>query len=138
MASPKTRQTSVSVDAFLDTVDDPQRRQDARDIVSILEAETGAKARMWGAGIVGCGTYHRTYASGPPQEWMLVAMAPRADRLTLYVEPGFAEHDALLATLGKYRAGKGCIHIKRLADIDVAVLKRLVAASIEQLRAWYP
>jgi hypothetical protein len=138
MASPKTRQTSLSVDAFLDTVDDAQRRQDARDIVGILEAETGAKARMWGAGIVGCGTYQRTYASGPSQEWMLVAMAPRTDRLTLYVEPGFDGHDALLATLGKYRASKGCIHIKRLADIDVEVLKRLVAASIEQLRTRYP
>ena len=69
---------------------------------------------------------------------MLVAMAPRADRLTIYVDPGFEEHDALLATLGRHRAGKGCIHIKRLADIDQAVLKRLVAASIAHLRARYP
>ena len=138
MNNPKTRQTSASVDAFLDAVADDQRRQDARDIVGMLEAETGAKARMWGAGIVGCGTYQRTYASGPSQEWMLVAMAPRADRLTLYIEPGFEGHDELLATLGKYRAGKGCIHIKRLADIDTAVLRRMVTASIEQLRARYP
>jgi hypothetical protein len=138
VASPKTRQTAESVDAFLDAVGDTQRRQDARDIVSILETATGAKARMWGAGIVGCGTYQRTYASGPSQEWMLVAMAARADRLTLYIEPAFERHDELLATLGKYRSGKGCIHIKRLADIDVAVLKRMVAESIEQLRARYP
>jgi hypothetical protein len=138
VASPKTRQTSESVDAFLDTVVDAQRRQDARDIVGILETATGAKARMWGAGIVGCGTYHRAYASGPPQEWMLVAMAPRKDRITLYIEPGFESHDALLATLGSYRAGKGCIHIKRLADIDLPTLRRLVAASIEQLQARYP
>lgn len=138
MGSPKTRQTSASVDAFLDTVGDAQRQQDARDIVSLLEAATGAKAQMWGAGIVGCGTYRRTYASGPPQEWMLVAMAPRKDRITLYIDPGFESHDALLATLGTYRAGKGCIHIKRLADIDVPTLRRLVAGSIEQLQARYP
>lgn len=138
MASPKTRQTAASVADFLDGISDAQRRQDARDIVALLEAAAGAPARMWGSGIVGCGTYRRTYASGPSQEWMLVAMAPRADRLTIYVEPGFDEQDALLATLGTYRAGKSCIHIKRLADIDVSVLKRIVTASIAHLRARYP
>lgn len=137
MATPKTRRTTASVDAFLDTVVDPQRRQDARDIVGLFETLAEAKARMWGEGIVGCGTYHRTYANGRSEEWMLVAMAPRKDRITLYVEPGFDEHDELMTRLGTYRAGKGCIHIKRLADIDVPTLKRLVAASIAHLRTRY-
>jgi hypothetical protein len=138
MATPKTRQTTANVDTFLDTVDDPQRRQDARHIVELLEKLTKAKARMWGAGMVGCGTYHRTYANGRSEEWMLVAMAPRKDRITLYVAPGFEGHDELMTALGTYRAGKGCIHIKRLADIHVPTLKRLVTASIAHLRALYP
>jgi hypothetical protein len=137
MASPKTRPTSASVDAFLDTVVDPLRRQDARHIVELLETLTGVKARMWGEGIVGCGAYRRTYASGRSEEWMLVAMAPRNDRITLYIAPGFEEYDELMTALGTYRAGKGCIHIKRLTDIDVPTLKRLVTASIAHLRSQY-
>lgn len=138
MATPKTRPTSASVDAYLDAVADPLRRQDARRIVDLLESLTGAKAQTWGEGLVGCGTYHRTYANGRSEEWMLVAMAARSDRLTLYIAPGFEGHDELMEALGKYRAGKGCIHIKRLADIDVPTLKRMVTASIAHLRTRYP
>jgi hypothetical protein len=137
MATPKTRKTAANVDAFLDTVADPQRRQDSRSIVELLESLTSSKAQMWGAGIVGCGTYQRAYANGRSQEWMLVAMAPRKDHITLYVAPGFEGHEEMLAVLGKYQAGKGCIHIKRLADIDMPTLKRLLAASIAHLRTRY-
>lgn len=138
MATPKTRPTSASVDAYLDAIADPQRRQDARHIVELLEKLAKAKARMWGEGLVGCGTYHRTYANGRTEEWMLVAMAARNDRITLYIAPGYERHDELIAALGKYRAGKGCIHIKRLADIDVPTLKKMVTASIAHLRSQYP
>lgn len=138
MASPKTRPTSASVDAYLDAIADAPRRQDARLIVELLEKLTKAKARMWGETLVGCGTYHRTYANGRSEEWMLVAMAARNDRITLYIAPGYEGHDQLMAALGKYRAGKGCIHIKRLADIDVPTLKKIVTASIAHLRSSYP
>jgi hypothetical protein len=138
MATPKTRATGASVDAFLDTVADLDRRQDARRVVELLEALTEAKARMWGDGIVGCGTYRRTYANGRSEEWMLVAMSPRKDRITLYIAPGFQGQSELMTALGKYRAGKGCIHIGRLSDIDVPTLKRLVSASIAHLRERYP
>jgi hypothetical protein len=138
MATPKTRPTSASVDAYLDAIVDPLRRQDARHIVELLEGLTDVKARMWGDGLVGWGTYHRTYASGRSEEWMLVAMASRNDRITLYIAPGFEEQDELMAALGTYRAGKGCIHIKRLADIDVPTLKKMVTASIAHLRSRYP
>jgi hypothetical protein len=138
MASPKTRPTSASVDAYLDAIADPPRRQDARLIVELLEKLTKAKARMWGETLVGCGTYHRTYANGRSEEWMLVAMAARNDRITLYIAPGYEGHDQLMAALGKYRAGKGCIHITRLADIDVPTLKKIVTASNAHLRSSYP
>jgi len=138
MATPKTRPTSASVVPYLDAIVDPPRRQDARQIVELLEKITGAKARMWGEDLVGCGTYNRTYANGRSEEWMLVAMASRRDRITLYIAPGFDDHDELMAALGTYRAGKGCIHIKRLADIDVPTLKKMVTASIAHLRSRYP
>ena len=137
MATPKTRKTTADVDAFLDSVVDPQRRQDSRSIVKLLESLTDSKAQMWGEGIVGCGTYQRAYANGGSEEWMLVAMAPRKDRITLYVAPGFENQEEMMAVLGKYQAGKGCIHIKRLADIDVPTLTRLLSASIDHLRARY-
>jgi hypothetical protein len=138
MATPKTRVTSASVDTFLDTIADLARRQDARRLVELLEGLTEAKARMWGEGIVGCGTYDRTYSNGRSEQWMLVAMSPRKDHITLYIAPGFEGQSELMTALGKYRAGKGCIHIKRLADIDLPTLKRLISASIAHLRECYP
>ncbi len=138
MAGPKTRETTASVKTFLDAIEDEQRRQDCYAIVKRFEAATKAPARMWGTTIVGCGTYNRTYANGTTEEWMLVAFAPRKDRITLYIAPGSARHDALLAKLGKYKAGKGCIHIKRLEDIDLPALDALVKDSIEHLRERYP
>jgi hypothetical protein len=137
MSESKTRPTSASVDAFLDAIEDPQRRQDAHTIRRLLEKITQADACMWGTTIVGCGTYERSYANGSTEEWMLLAFAPRSDRLTLYVAPGADEHDALLAQLGKYKAGKGCIHIKRLEDIQTPVLVRLLTGSMEHLRQRY-
>lgn len=137
MGESKTRPTSASVDAYLEAIGDVQRRADAGEVRRLFEAITGASACMWGTSLVGCGTYVRTYANGSTEEWMLTAFAARADRITVYVAPGSDEHDALLAQLGKFKAGKGCIHIKRLEDIRVPVLESLVRASVAHLRARY-
>ncbi|MES3033493.1 MAG: DUF1801 domain-containing protein [Gemmatimonadota bacterium] len=137
MAEPKTRPTSASVDAFLDAIADPQRRSDAHTIRRMFETITAAHARMWGETMVGCGTYTRRYANGSTEEWMLLAVAPRADRITLYVAPGAEGHDALLARLGKFKAGKGCVHIKRLADVHQPVLEELLTNSVAHLRQQY-
>jgi hypothetical protein len=137
MAESKTRPTSASVDAYLDAIEDPARRRDAHAIRRLLESLTRADACMWGTSIVGFGTYTRSYANGSTEEWMLVAFAPRADRITLYIAPGAEEHDALLAQLGKFKAGKGCIHIKRLEDIQLPVLESLVTTSVQHLRQRY-
>lgn len=137
MAESKTRPTAASVDQFLDAIEDPQRRRDAHTIRRLLEAITKADACMWGTSIVGCGTYDRTYANGSTEQWMLLAFAPRSDRITLYVAPGADGHDALLAQLGKFKASKGCIHIKRLADVEQSVLESLLTRSMEHLRKSY-
>jgi hypothetical protein len=137
MAQPKTRPTSASVDQYLDAIEDPQRRRDAHTIRRFLKAITKADTRMWGTNIIGCGTHVRTYATGSVEVWMLLAFAPRSDRITVYVAPGAEEHESLLARLGKYEAGKGCIHIKRLEDIQLPVLESLLKGSAAHLRKLY-
>ena len=133
MPEPKTKKTPASVDKFLASIKDDQRSADCRSILQIMEKATAAKGQMWGAGIVGCGEYSQKYADGSERKWMRVAFAPRADRITLYVSPGFAGYDELMANLGKYKAGKACIHIKRLADIDLPTLKKLIKKSVDSL-----
>ena len=137
MAEPKTRPSGASVDQFLDAIGDPQRRRDAHTIRRLLEAITKGDACMWGTNIVGCGTYTRPYANGSTEEWMLLAFAPRSDRITLYIAPGADEHDSLLGQLGKYKSGKGCVHIKRLEDINGSVLEALLTSSVAHLRKRY-
>jgi hypothetical protein len=133
VSEPKTRKTQASVDRFLDSIEDEQRRADSRSIQQIMEKATASKGQMWGAGIVGFGEYSQKYADGSARNWMRVAFAPRTDRITLYVSPGFDGYEALMANLGKYKAGKACIHIKCLADVDLPTLKKLINKSVDSL-----
>ena len=134
MAELKTRPTAVSVDDFLKTVTDEDRRKDCLTIVKIMEQATRAEPRMWGPGIVGFGTYHYKYASGHEGDWMLTGFSPRKQDLTLYIMPGFGHYEAMMARLGKYKTGKSCLYIKRLADVDMSVLKELVTASVQHMK----
>ena len=131
MAEAKTKPTAVSADGFLDAIDNEQVRDDCRAIAGIMQKATGSPARMWGSGIVGFGTYQCTYADGRTAEWMVVAFAPRKQNITLYLAPDFTERESLLADLGTHTSGKGCVYIKRLADVHVPTLKKLVAASVK-------
>src|SRR5262245_3090054 len=90
---------------------------------------TKAEPRMWGSSIVGFGDCHHKYASGHEADWFLAGFSPRKGSLTLYLMPGFAGYDDLLAKLGKYKTGRACLYIKRLEDVDLATLKKLVKAS---------
>jgi hypothetical protein len=133
MPEPKTRKTQASVTALLDSIKDAQRRADSRVILQIMEKATASQGQMWGAGIVGCGEYSQKYADGSERSWPRIAFAPRSDRMTLYVLPDFEGYDELMGKLGKYQAGKSCIHIKRLADVDLPTLKKLVKKSVVAL-----
>jgi hypothetical protein len=130
---PKTKKTRASVDGFLESIKDEQRRADCRSIQQIMEKATGSKGRMWGAGIVGFSEYSKKYADGSEQTWMRIAFAPRADRITLYVSPDFEGYEDLMTKLGKYKAGNACIHIKRLADVDLPTLKKLIRRSVDSV-----
>jgi hypothetical protein len=133
MADVKTKRTNASVQAFLRSIDDEQRRQDCAAVARIMKEATGAGPKMWGASIVGYGSYHYTYESGREGDWFLTGFSPRKQNLTLYFMTGFEPHGALLRKLGKYKTGKCCLYIKKLSDIDLAVLTELIVRSVRQV-----
>ncbi|MFQ5749577.1 MAG: DUF1801 domain-containing protein [Planctomycetota bacterium] len=95
---------------------------------------SGAAPRMWGASMVGFGSYHYKYASGREGDWFLTGFAPRKKDLTIYIMAGFDRCQALPERLGKHKTGKSCLYVKRLADVDLAVLEELVTASVEHMK----
>jgi hypothetical protein len=130
MADLKTTRTGASVEAFIQGIADDDRQEDCVELVDLMRRATGLEPEMWGPSIVGFGSYHYTYASGREGDWFLVGFAPRKRDLTLYVTSGFDRYEDVLARLGRYRTGRACLYIKRLADVDVAVLEELVSASV--------
>jgi Domain of unknown function (DU1801) len=134
MADLKTKRNDASVDDFLNAIKDEQVREDCRTIVDIMQKATKSKPQMWGSSIVGFGSYHYKYASGREGDWMLTAFSPRKQNITLYIWPGFEGYDELMARLGKHSCGKACIYIKRLSDVHLPTLKRLINASVKHMR----
>jgi len=134
MAELKTKPTTASVSDFLAAVDDEERREDCLAVVKIMQKATGAKPKMWGPSIVGFGDHHYRYASGRELDWFLTGFSPRKKDLTLYIMPGFERYEELMSSLGKYKTGKSCLYIKRLADIDTKVLRTLVEDSVKHMK----
>ena len=132
MTDAKTKATTVTFDDFLATSIDPTRHGDCRALAAMMQAATGEAPVLWGA-IVGFGRYRCQYESGREGEWPIVAFAARKTELTLYIVPGFDHFDALLGKLGKHKQGKVCLYIKRLADVDVAVLETIIVASVKAM-----
>jgi hypothetical protein len=135
MAEMKTKATDKSPAAFMKEIEDPQARKDCQEISKLMEKITGKPAIMWG-NIVGFGKYHYTYATGKPGECLMTGFAPRKGNVTLYLGPGL-EDEALMSKLGKYKNGKGCLHIKNLDDIDRDVLRKLITKSVAEMKKRY-
>jgi uncharacterized protein DUF1801 len=133
MAEPKTKPTKASVKEFLNQITDKERRDDCFTVAKIMEEITGDKPKMWGPAIVGFGTWHYKYASGREGDWPVTAFSPRKKDLTLYLMMGFQKHTELMQKLGKHSTGKSCLYIKRLSDIHVPTLKKLIKTSIKEL-----
>src|SRR5438270_11070422 len=121
MADNKTKPTRVSVSAFIDAPTDETRRADAKVLVKLMQSATGEKPKMWGPSIIGFGNYHYTYESGREGDMPLVGFSPRKAATVVYGVR--SESEALLDKLGKHTIGKGCVYIKRLADVDQNVLE---------------
>ncbi|HSL68927.1 MAG TPA: DUF1801 domain-containing protein [Longimicrobiales bacterium] len=132
MSGMKTVPTAASVEAFLAGIADEGRRQDCQTVLQLMQRVTGQAPRMWGSSVVGFGDYHYKYASGREGDWFLAGFSPRKKDLTLYITSGLHLFPNELTELGKHKTGKGCLYIKRLADIDLQVLEQIVAQSVRQ------
>jgi len=126
MAENKTKKTEVSVDSFLDKVTDETQRADSYTLIELMKAVTGEPPRMWGPSIIGFGDYHYKYASGHEGDCCIVGFSPRKGKLALYVMTCVDEYAAMLAKLGKHKTGKVCVYVKKLADIDLKVLRAMI------------
>jgi Domain of unknown function (DU1801) len=138
MTTNKTQPTKVPVPRFISALESADKREDAAAIVRMMQDATGEKPRMWGPSIIGFGEYHYVYESGHGGDAPIVSFSPRKSAIVLYIMPGFSDFEALLSRLGKHTTGKACIYIKKLADIDQAVLKELVIKSVAVMRTRYP
>jgi hypothetical protein len=132
----KTKVSKASVDDFLNTIEDEQKRADCFEIAKIMTQVTKEKPKMWGASIVGFGTYHYKGASGREGDWMLTGFSPRKQNLTLYLMGGFDMHKDLLKKLGKFKTSVGCLYIKKLDDVDKKVLKQLVTQTVKTMKKY--
>jgi hypothetical protein len=138
MAELKTKQTDASVEAYLNAIENADRRDDCRTLAAIMSRVTKYEPKMWGTSIVGFGSYHYKYASGHEGDSCLAGFSSRKAEISLYLMPGPDAKQTLLAALGKHKAGKGCLYVKRLSDIDVRVLEKLIRESVAELRRRYP
>jgi hypothetical protein len=137
MAEMKTKLTEVSPATFIKQVKDAQKRKDCEELVVMMKEITGKPPKMWGPSIIGFDQYHYKYESGREGDICLTGFSPRSQALTLYVG-GALNDEKLMAKLGKYKTGKGCLYIKTLADVDRTVLRAVVKKSVEETRKRHP
>ncbi len=133
----KTVETDTDVNAFIDSIENTRRREDAGRLLELLGEITREPPRMWGSSIVGFGSYHYKYASGREGDSPRVGFSPRKQNLAVYIMPGFADFGELLAKLGKHRTGKSCLYLNKLDDVDVDVLEEILRESVAEMKRRY-
>ena len=138
MAEPKTKATALSVADFLAAQPDAERRADCEVLVTMMSEAAAAPAVLWGTSIVGFGSYEVPAGAGKTNPWPRIGFAPRKNDLTLYLLMGDEPAISLLARLGRHKMGKSCLHLKRLADVDLAVLRQLIEESLAQMGRQHP
>src|SRR5690349_24821894 len=132
MADIQTKVNEASVEEFLNKVENEQKRKDCLEIIQIMKQVTEKEPKMWGPAIIGFGSYHYKYESGREGDMPQIAFSPRKQNLTLYIGVGHNTENPLLEKLGKYTTGKGCLYVKKLADVDRSVLQALIINSFER------
>lgn len=137
MAETKTKFTGASVDDYIASRANEQQHADCRQLMAMFARVTGHEPRMWGPSIVGYDTYRYVYESGHSGEAPVAAFAIRGRELVAYITVESAEQQALLAKLGKHKMGKSCLYFKRLSDLDLSVLEKLVANSVAEVKRRY-
>lgn len=138
MAEIKTKENNASVTQFINAVVDPQRKKDAKLLLKLFKELTGEKPKMWGTSIVGYGSYHYTYPTGHEGDWMMTGFSPRKSFMSIYLGCYNNENNAdLLDVLDPHKMGKSCLNIKRLDDIDMSVLKKLIKRDFAYMKKKY-
>ena len=137
MSELKTKENDGDVIAFLDSVENKTRREDAYKILAILKKVSGKGPRMWGTSMVGFGNYHYKYASGREGDYFVIGFSPRKQNSTIYIMSGFAELSDLMESLGKHKSSVSCLYINKLADVETAVLEQIAARSVAQMHEMY-
>ena len=138
MSELKTKITNANVTDFLNKVEDAQKRADNFRLLELFTKATGEKPKMWGPSIVGFGAYHyKSERSKQEGDWPLTGFSPRKENLTLYVMPGFGDFTDHLQKLGKHKTSVGCLYIKKLADVDEAVLEEIILKTYQTMKKTY-
>jgi hypothetical protein len=135
MAKNKTSETIASVTDFVNAVKDPVKRSDSLQVIELIQSVSGFEAKMWGPSIIGFGSYHYVYDSGREGDTPIVAFSPRTNGLVFYLSCEPEERELFLSTLGKHKTERGCITIKRLEDIKIPVLKKMIQATLKNRKA---
>ncbi|MBM3126753.1 MAG: DUF1801 domain-containing protein [Chloroflexi bacterium] len=134
MSTLKTKPTKANVNAFINKISAAEKREDCLELVKIMKQATKSEPKMWGASIVGFGSYHYRYATGREGDWMLTGFSPRKQNLTIYIMSGFERQAELLKRLGKFTTGSSCLYLKRLGDVDKKILKELIRESVKIMK----
>ena len=132
LAEIKTKPTSDSVEDFINTVKEEQKRKDSFVILEMMKKASGEEPKMWGSSIIGFGNKrYKSPATGREVDWLRIGFSPRKASISLYLLGGLKEHEAALKKLGKHKTGVGCLYINKLEDIDVKVLKQMIDVSLK-------
>ena len=138
MSDLKTGKNDSNVIDFINGIEDEQKRRDCHEVMQIMKEVTGKEPEMWGNSIVGFGSYHYKYESGREGDWFLTGFSPRKQNLSLYIMAGFSQYESLLADLGKHKTGKSCLYIKRLQDVNLDILRKMIDSSVLMIENKYP
>ena len=133
VAEIKTKETSASVENFVNSVKDEQKRKDSFVLLEMMKGASGEEAKMWGGSLIGFGNKrYKSPSSGREVDWFLIGFSPRKANLSLYLMINHKEHADAIKKLGKYKTAGGCIYINKLEDIDLKVLKGMIGASLNK------
>ncbi|MBD3328820.1 DUF1801 domain-containing protein [Candidatus Peregrinibacteria bacterium] len=139
MTELKTKENNKNVVTFINELDDETKKSDSKKLLKIFEETTGYKPKMWGASIIGYGSYHyKSERSSQEGDWPLTGFSPRKANISIYIMPGFKKYEKLLTKLGKHKTSTGsCLYIKKLDDIDEAILKKIIDQSVKDMKNKY-
>jgi hypothetical protein len=138
MAKNKTTQTDDSVTEFINKVENEIKRSDSFKLIEIFKSVTGFEPKMWGPSIIGFGSYHYKYESGHEGDAPLTGFSPRKGALVFYLSSQYQDREELLSKLGKHKVSKACVYVRKMADIDIAVLEKMIRNSFDHIAALYP